>query len=136
MRVYLAGRFARQTEIAAHADRLRRDLGWHITSRWLYERIPVPLTAWDTPEMAAHLVQTAHIDVEDLEGSDALVLFTEDPMVPHVRGGRHAEFGWSLARGLRLMLVGPRENVFHFLPRVEQYASVDALIATERAHMC
>ena len=42
------------------------------------------------------------------------------------RGGRHVEFGMALARRLlsgapRLIVVGYRENVFHYAPEVEFY---------------
>jgi hypothetical protein len=30
-------------------------------------------------------------------------------------GGRHVEFGLALAQGKRVIIVGPRENVFHYL---------------------
>ena len=46
------------------------------------------------------------------------------------RGGRHVEFGMGWAWGKRLIVVGPRENVFHLLPTVEQFDSwPDALAA-------
>ena len=44
------------------------------------------------------------------------------------RGGRHVEFGLALAAGKRLCIVGPRENIFHFLPRVEVFRSTDDLV--------
>ena len=39
--------------------------------------------------------------------------------VPSTSGGLHAEFGMALALRKRLILVGPRENIFHTLPQVE-----------------
>jgi len=53
-----------------------------------------------------------------------LLFFSEPPDSHSKRGGRHVEFGLALAWGKRLMIVGPRENVFHCLPQVEQYANM------------
>ena len=48
---------------------------------------------------------------------------TEPPREPSSsRGGRHVEFGIALARSKRLIVVGHRENVFHWLHMVEFYS--------------
>ena len=33
--------------------------------------------------------------------------------------GHHVEFGYALAQGKRIILVGHRENVFNYLPEIE-----------------
>ena len=48
-----------------------------------------------------------------------VIVFTGEPSTS---GGLHTEFGMALALKKRLILVGPRENVFHTLPEVEYYA--------------
>jgi hypothetical protein len=55
--------------------------------------------------------------------ADVLMAFTEFPgQTPgRARGGRHVEFGIAFAKEKRLMIVGPRENIFHWLPSVEVY---------------
>lgn len=40
------------------------------------------------------------------------------------RGGRHVEFGYAMAKGKRLIVVGHRENLFHEHPAVEFFASM------------
>lgn len=45
------------------------------------------------------------------------------------RGGRHVEFGMALALAKRCIVIGPRENVFHLLPQVEQYDSWEQYLA-------
>ena len=37
------------------------------------------------------------------------------------KGGRHVEFGLGLAQGKRMIIVGPREHVFHTADGVEQF---------------
>lgn len=63
----------------------------------------------------------ASMDFEDLARSDMCIAFTEAEGA-RGRGGRHTELGIALGLGLRVILVGPREHVFHCLPGVEQYA--------------
>lgn len=40
------------------------------------------------------------------------------------RGGRHVEFGVAVASCKRLVVIGPRENIFHHLPRVEVFPTL------------
>jgi hypothetical protein len=119
MRIYLASRFDRSAEMRYAAAALAR-AGHFVTSRWIHGRQTGP-----------DLVSATE-DIEDLASADCLVSFTEHPtqVAPWAaRGGRHVEFGVALASRLRLCIVGPRENVFHHLPKVEVYATVDDLIA-------
>jgi hypothetical protein len=44
------------------------------------------------------------------------------------KGGRHVEFGLAVAAGKRLVVIGPRENVFHCLPGVSVVTDIEALI--------
>jgi hypothetical protein len=119
VRIYLAARFDRSAEMREVAARLAR-AGHFVTSRWIHGRQSGP-----------DLVSATE-DVEDLASADCLVSFTEQPTrsAPWAaRGGRHVEFGVALASRLRLCVVGPRENIFHHLPKVEVYATVDELLA-------
>lgn len=120
MRIYIAARYDRRAEMAAVARELRRE-GHFVTSTWVRPR-QKPLPG----------VVCAINDIDDLEAADCLVSFTEAPTEGvswAARGGRHVEFGWALAAGKRLCVVGPRENIFHHLPRVEVYESAAELVA-------
>lgn len=117
MKVYLAARFSQKNEIAKLAEELRA-AGVEVTSRWLNEKAPANSTMDQYSD--EYLRETAAIDLEDIDAADALVLFTVNPKEPTVRGGRHTEFGYAMGRGLGLMIVGPRENIFHYLPAVVQ----------------
>ena len=70
-------------------------------------------------------IQHARNDSQDLAEADAVIVVTGEPSTS---GGLHAEFGMALALKKRLILVGPRENVFHTLPQVEHYASWSQLV--------
>jgi hypothetical protein len=43
----------------------------------------------------------------------------DEPRSIRSRGGHHVEFGYALAQGKRIILVGHRENVFNYLPEIE-----------------
>jgi hypothetical protein len=63
----------------------------------------------------------AQEDFEDVRAADVVMAFTEEPCSNKGRGGRHVELGLALAWGKRVVIVGPRENVFCWLPQVEQF---------------
>ncbi len=119
MRIYIAARFDRRDEMAVVARELRR-AGHVVTSTWVQPH-DEPL-----PDVVC-----AINDIDDLATADCLVSFTEEPTEQvswAARGGRHVEFGYALAAGMRLCLVGPRENVFHHLPSVEAYGTTAELV--------
>lgn len=62
-------------------------------------------------------------DVADVLAADTLVAFTEPPRASASRGGRHVELGLALAAGKHVVVIGPRENVFCWLPQIEHHAT-------------
>ena len=109
--IYLAARYGRRQELAAYA-RLLQAAGHRVTARWL--------TGVHDTSAGMSDEDAALEDLIDVERADVLISFTEEGDVPgRARGGRHVEFGWALARGKRLIVLGPRENIFHHHPRVE-----------------
>lgn len=58
-------------------------------------------------------------DWEDVNAAKIVISFTEPPRSTANRGGRHVEFGIALANKARVIVVGHRENIFHWLPIVE-----------------
>lgn len=122
MKVYLAARYSRKKEIKALVP-LLLEHGIQTTSRWLDE------TGSDTAHLneftPAFCRETAHIDLADIEEADSFVFFAEDPTVGTPRGGRHVEFGYALAKGKEIHVIGDYENIFHFLPNIRSHRSVD-----------
>lgn len=127
---YIAGRFERRDEFLDVERQLAID---HITSvtRWLHMETDMRTNSDDK------IQQFALMDLEDVRNADFLLAFAEnltDTMaegnedciefgidnqmyVPAIwaRGGRHVEFGIAIAEGLDIVVVGPRENIFHYL---------------------
>jgi len=58
-------------------------------------------------------------DWEDVNAANLVISFTEAPRSKANRGGRHVEYGIALANKARVIVVGFRENIFHWLDWVE-----------------
>ena len=124
MKIYLASRFSRADEMNLYAYALQR-AGHEIVSRWHAD--PDHRREWKGPDNApAELnARLAREDWEDLSSADAVVSFTGGGG----RGGRHVEFGMAITLGKRIIIVGPRENVFHWLPQVSAYPDFFSCVA-------
>ena len=136
MNVYLAARFSRRKEMQAYADELIA-LGHGVTARWV---TGPPQSSHHPDQVSGHsLAYEERVSVEDLKDvadADCIICFSEQPRETNTRGGRHVEFGLAVAAEKRIILVGPRENVFHFLPVVENFADWAGLreqLSSERA---
>jgi hypothetical protein len=77
---------------------------------------------------AALRAKFATDDFDDVIVADIVVAFTEQPRASTSRGGRHVELGIALGTGTPVMVVGPRENVFCWLPEVSQFDTWDACL--------
>lgn len=129
MNIYLAARFSRLEELREYAKDLE-SMGHTVTSRWLKqdgESTYEELTPEGCRKCCLH-------DIEDVLKADTVISFTEPVGVPNTsRGGRHVEFGIGLARNKRMLIVGPRENVFHWDPRVSIFDTwVECLVQIQR----
>jgi hypothetical protein len=131
-RYYFATRYSRHPEMRDYRAELLAALpDAVVTSRWI-DCHEGELDASFTPEVLgadpAGCWKYGEHDLEDLDEADAIVSFTG----PGGKGGRHIEHGYAIAmRGKRLVLVGPRENIFHCHPRTEAYADWAEFLAAE-----
>jgi nucleoside 2-deoxyribosyltransferase len=122
-KVYIAARYARRDELKDFARELQ-DAGASIACRWLYADGGALLDDDLSPQSRAG--KLAAIDFEDVQSADICLAFTEPGENPSGRGGRHTELGIALALGRRVILIGPREHVFHCLPQIEHYETWEA----------
>lgn len=129
-RIYLAARYSRIEELQEYRRALEA-AGHKVVSRWLNGEHQASDAALQGPESILSAIgqQFAIDDWADLMSANWLICFTETPRTGPTRGGRHVEFGVGLAMGYRLVVVGPRENVFYCLARVEQYSDWDTFVA-------
>jgi len=126
MKVYLAAAFSRQEEIEKIAVRLS-EKGLEITSRWLYVK--------------KERLENAFMDVEDIRRADVLVRFTdtikniptyiisENVYAPirYLSGARHFETGLAWERGIPIIVVGGKQNIFDELPNIRHVQNVNEL---------
>jgi hypothetical protein len=135
MKVYLASMFSDKDRVLARGNELA-EMGIECTSRWPLETAPHNATIKDFPD--EYFRETAVFDLQDIIAADKLVMFVPSDTqlmdsTPRSmsRGGRHFETGffYGLIMAARhdgsaedderspqeLIVVGPRENVFHFL---------------------
>lgn len=141
MKIYLASRYSRREELCQYRKVLQA-LGHEVTSRWLDGAHQISDSGTpigddgealvegdgDSPECAAMRARFAREDVEDVRKSDCVISFTEPPRSNSNRGGRHVEFGLAYALGKRLIVVGYRENVFHWISSVMFFKTFEELI--------
>ena len=112
MKVYLASRYGDRGVLVEVRGALFR-VGVGVTSRWLDGHHGID--AISNEERG----RFAQEDLDDIDAADAFVLWNPRHHHRTGRGGRHVETGHALARRKRVILVGERENVFHYLPQVE-----------------
>lgn len=138
--VYLASRYSRREELCGYRSQLQA-LGYNVKARWLDGQHQISDGGQPIGEEGEKLVegddgstnirsaelraQFAREDYEDVSGASLVISFTEPPRSNASRGGRHVEFGIALASGARVVAVGYRENIFHWLPAVEFYPTWD-----------
>jgi nucleoside 2-deoxyribosyltransferase len=123
-KVYLAGRFSRRHEFRSLAETLA-EAGHEVTSRWLYDDEHHAELGRETLPAVAAAVR----DLDDVRAASVCIAFTEEAGGPQGRGGRHVELGAAIALGLRVIVVGTPEHIFHLLPAVEQVDSVEDVLA-------
>lgn len=119
-KIYLAALFSRRAEMEGIADSLKI-CGFEIVARWVYGG-----------EGGLSREQIALLDIEDVNKSDIVVSFTQPHGTANPGGGRHTEFGYALAKGKELVVVGDREQVFHHHPAVTVYPTLYAWLLSRR----
>jgi hypothetical protein len=148
MKVYIASNFADKDRVKERGEELKA-LGIECTSRWASETAPHNCKITDKP--AQYMRETAVFDLEDILASDVVILTVPTPeqlmnLTPHQmsRGGRTFESGFMYglmyaslwlrkthqiyAPERKLIVMGPKENVFHFLDGMVEAANYPVVI--------
>jgi hypothetical protein len=136
MKIYLAARYSRHEELCGYRDQLRA-MGHTVQAVWLDGQHQISdrgepigehgeaLVEGDDgshSERAAALRQKfACEDFRDVAECQLLIAFTETPRTGASRGGRHVELGIALGMAKEVWIVGPRENIFCWLPAVKHF---------------
>jgi len=128
MKVYLAAQYPRRDEMR-HVAKLLREHNIEVTSRWLLETDSLDSVLHK--EATSKNLQLGIQDRADIDASDTLVLFAEDPNIGFKRGTRHVEYGYALGKGKRLVVIDGPENVFQYFPEVVHYATLQDFLDAE-----
>lgn len=122
MKIYLAARFTRGSELCGYRRQLE-DLGHIVTSRWINGSHHPTATDVGEEGNLQERARWAREDIDDLLEADLCIHFTEPAGQGPARGGRHVEFGVCLGAGIPVMVIGHRENIFHCLPQIQFFES-------------
>lgn len=125
MKVYLAGAWARKSELRGVAKQLNALPDIDVPARWLFEPSPKECTI-------AFLQQRAIMDIEDVAAADVLVRFTDDLSQSFVQsrlatGARMFEMGFAYAMGKTIIAVGGIQPIFDYLPHIIHVKDVEEL---------
>lgn len=117
MKVYIAAPYTQRH----HAFTLMRllqasGMGISVTSGWI--------TMDNTLDDAS-----ARMDLDDVARADALLAYNLPEWNNLGSGGRHVELGYALALKKKVVVLGERMNIFHYLNDVTVVNNVDEAIA-------
>lgn len=125
--IYLAAQFHLKDDVGIRKEELVK-LGYQVISTWTEEAANGVCSLKDF-EHNYHL-EVSERDIREIDQCDILVLFTVDPDEYTRRGGRHFESGYAYGINKRLVIIGPRENIFHYLPGVDVYDTWEQFVGT------
>jgi nucleoside 2-deoxyribosyltransferase len=109
MNVYIAGKFEDQAHLRDLAAALEM-VDYCVTSRWLRERNNA------TYGVGKPLKRLASRDLEDIDASDVMVVFSNPIGKDSGTVGRHVETGYALGKGLPVIYIGLPRHIFTTLP--------------------
>ncbi len=137
--IYLAARYSRRAELCRYRDELEAR-GFLVPARWLNGGHQIADNGMPLTEEGERKFEEGHPDADHLRArfaaddlSDVLtagtvIAFTEEPRSGNSRGGRHVEMGIAIgalltgpAASRRIIVCGPRENLFCWLPFIEHH---------------
>ena len=120
--VYLASHYSRKDEI----KRAARDLeyvGVKVSSTWHREYLASDTSLSDPKVSKAYWRSAAKRDFKELESATHLVFLSLSPDVEFTRGAHCVEYGIALALRKHIIVVGPSQHIFCYLPGVKFFDS-------------
>ena len=118
--VYLAAHYSRKHEV----KRAARDLEYvnvKVSSTWHREHLAADSSLLDST--SAYNRRSARRDLSELEKSTHLVFFSLHPDILFSRGGHCVEYGVALALHKKIIVIGPHQHVFCYLPGTKFFPS-------------
>ena len=118
MNVFLAAGHEHRRKVLGVAKFIE-EAGHTVTARWITGKAD-----------GAKPRDNASYNLTDIVVADCFVLLTKlgKRKITNGDGSREVELGYALRAAKRVILVGPRSNVYHHLRAVTQVPSVEALL--------
>lgn len=111
MKIYIAHNFAARDYLMDTVRGLEEH-GHECTSTWIWD---------DSHILGMNEEQSALKDLEDIDRADTLILFI-DQYWERMRKGEYFEFGYAVAKGKRVILIGKDTScIFCHLPQLERF---------------
>jgi len=117
-RVFIAASYTRLKEAASLCAELERH-GHIVVSTWIHE------PSREYLQGDAAMERSAKVDFRDLQQAEVVVCLTGDN---GTRVERHSEVGMALGTGKRVILLGTREQIYHWYPAVRVVNTIRRLI--------
>jgi hypothetical protein len=130
MRIYLAASWPQRKTMRDIADHLQA-IGHIVTSTWIYSESPKGMDAGDVTADPDRARKGGNRDLSDIRESTMAAIFTD---VPSSTGGFHVEYGYALASGKLIAIVGPQPNVFYSLNKISITHHKDAIAFFDYLH--
>jgi nucleoside 2-deoxyribosyltransferase len=121
MKFYLAASYGKKASARA-ARNVIEALGHEVTSRWIDGQSATPDADSDK-----HCIEWALTDLQDINECDVAVVFTDKPSTT---GGFYTEFGYAYAIRKKIVVIGPRRNIFMMLPNIMHFEDWNAFLAS------
>lgn len=116
MKTYLAAKYSRRKEME-EISKLIKPYGLDVIARWVFG---------DEEGMSSTAI--CDMDLDDVEDSDCVIVFTHPRSEPQPGGGRFVEMGYAMAFNKYVVVIGPVENVFCEDKMVERYETLEEFL--------
>ena len=124
MKIYIASRYENKDAIRELAKVLKVEK-FEVVSTWHKEKYDPNIQLENlTP---ARMRTLSLRDLTEIESCNALLIYTYG--CEQSRGGMHFENGYADANEKKIYIIGPRITIFHFLPGVEQFDTLEDFLA-------
>jgi len=117
MKIYVA---SHDVVIARKVAKKLEQAGHVITSRWLQQKYK-PIEKWDEKNKQ----RIAAEDYNDVMDSDVLILISGNKKYP---GGKFVEAGIALGVGIRIIVLGHRENMLLWHPSISIFKNINEIV--------
>jgi nucleoside 2-deoxyribosyltransferase len=118
MKIYVAAMFSKKDYVRDLVHPVLVEAGHQPTARWVDQHAQDKMSERDRGVM----------DLQDVARADVLVLLTNEFGTMYSGGGRMVEFGYALALGKHVFVVGSHEMIFCHLPQVMVCSSISVVV--------